>query len=137
MHIVGLIIFHILLQYTERYPAAFQIKYGRFVGVTKETPSGYQLTPAWQAGVSQASGIGSFFGTLLNGYLVAKYGQRRVVMGALVAITCFIFLQFFAPNLIVLTVAQILIGFPWGALVCFTRCSSCLRCLYKCQRHEN
>jgi len=91
--------------------AAFQIKYGRFVGVTKETPSGYQLTAAWQAGVSQASGIGSFFGTLLNGYLVAKYGQRRVVIGALVAITCFIFLQFFAPNLIVLTVAQVLIGY--------------------------
>ncbi|KAJ9666737.1 hypothetical protein H2201_003141 [Coniosporium apollinis] len=97
------------------YPS-FQIKYGRFVGVTKHTPSGYQLTAAWQAGIGNAAGIGSFFGTLLNGYLVAKYGQRRVVLGALVAMTAFIFLTFFAPNLIVLTVGQVLCGFPWGML---------------------
>jgi SP family general alpha glucoside:H+ symporter-like MFS transporter len=80
------------------------------VGVTKHTPSGYQLTAAWQAGVGNASGIGSFFGTLLNGYLVAKFGQRRVVMGALIAMSCFVFLTFFAPNLIVLTVGEVLCG---------------------------
>lgn len=90
--------------------ASFQIKYGRFVGVTKNTPSGYQLTPAWQAGVGNASGAGSFFGTLLNGYLVAKFGQRRVVIGALFAMSAFVFLTFFAPNLIVLTVGEILCG---------------------------
>lgn len=66
--------------------------------------------------MSQSSGIGSFFGTLLNGYLVAKYGSRRVVIGALIAMTLFIFITFFSPNLIVLTVGQILCGFPWGIL---------------------
>lgn len=90
--------------------ASFQIKYGRFVGVTKETPSGFQLTAAWQAGISQSAGVGSFFGTLLNGYLVAKYGQRRVVIGALFALSAFIFITFFSPNLIVLTIGQILCG---------------------------
>jgi hypothetical protein len=39
--------------------ASFQIKYGNFVGVTDSTPSEYQLTAAWQAGVNNASGIGS------------------------------------------------------------------------------
>ena len=80
------------------------------MGVTKNTPSGYQLTPAWQAGVGNVSGAGSFFVTLLNGYLVAKFGQRRVVIGALFAMSVLVFLTFFAPNLIVLTVGETLCG---------------------------
>jgi SP family general alpha glucoside:H+ symporter-like MFS transporter len=70
------------------------------VGVTPSTPSGYQLTAAWQAGTSQAPGVGSFFGTILNGYLVSRYGQRRVVIWSLVVLIGGIFLPFFAPNLI-------------------------------------
>lgn len=97
------------------YPA-FQQKFGHFVGVTAQTPSGYQLTAAWQAGIGQGSGVGSVCGTLLNGYLVAKYGQRRVVLGALVAMSCFVFICFFAPSLPVLCVGEILCGFPWGML---------------------
>ncbi|CRK39252.1 hypothetical protein BN1723_004520 [Verticillium longisporum] len=45
------------------YPS-FLIKYGRFVGVTPQSPTGYQLTPAWQAGLSQGAGVGSIFGCL-------------------------------------------------------------------------
>lgn len=48
------------------YPT-FQRKYGEFVGVTDTTRSGYQLTAAWQAGIGNASGVGAFFGTLING----------------------------------------------------------------------
>ncbi|KAH9214277.1 hypothetical protein DL95DRAFT_524002 [Leptodontidium sp. 2 PMI_412] len=97
------------------YPS-FQIKYGHFVGVSRQIPSGYQLTAAWQAGIGNASGVGSFFGTLLNGYLVAKFGQRRVVIGALAALFCFIFITFFAPNLTVLCIGGVLCGVPWGIL---------------------
>ena len=97
------------------YPS-FQRKFGRYVGVTEQTPSGYQLEAKWQAAVGQAAGIGSFFGTLLNGYLVAKYGQRKIVIGSLVAMTLAVFVVFFAPNLPVLMVGEILCGFPWGAL---------------------
>ncbi|PVH78505.1 MFS general substrate transporter [Cadophora sp. DSE1049] len=87
-------------------------KYGRFVGVSRQVPSGYQLTPAWQAGINNAPGVGSFFGTLLNGYLVAKFGQRRVVIGALMALSCFIFITFFAPNLVVLCIKKFFAGRP-------------------------
>lgn len=86
------------------------------MGVTSSTPVGYQLTPAWQAGLSQSSGVGSVFGCLLNGYLVSKYGSRRVVLGALIFLSMAIFIVFFAPNLIVLTVGEILCGVPWGIL---------------------
>lgn len=46
---------------------SFQRRFGDFVGITEQTPSGYQLKPAWTAGVSQAAGVGTFFGVLLNG----------------------------------------------------------------------
>lgn len=92
------------------------IRYGRFVGVTDETPTGYQLTPAWQAGLSQGSNVGSILGCLISGYLVSKYGSRKVQLGALIALTAFIFVVFFAPNLTTLVVGEILCGFPWGIL---------------------
>ncbi|RSL86185.1 hypothetical protein CEP52_015894 [Fusarium oligoseptatum] len=95
------------------YPS-FLIRYGRYVGVTPETPTGYQLTPAWQAGLSQGAGVGSVFGCLMCGYFVSKYGSRRVQLAALAALTAFIFIVFFAPNLPTLVVGEILCGIPWG-----------------------
>lgn len=62
----------ILMQSLFAYPT-FQQKYGSFVGVTPTTQSGYQLTAAWQAGLNNASTVGAFFGTLLNGYVCTFY----------------------------------------------------------------
>ncbi|KAH6953617.1 hypothetical protein HG530_013018 [Fusarium avenaceum] len=97
------------------YPS-FLIKYGNFVGVSPEVPTGYQLTAGWQAGLSQGGGVGSIFGCLISGYLVTKYGSRKVQLGALVALSLAIFVVFFAPSLTVLVVGEILCGFPWGVL---------------------
>ncbi|KAK2609168.1 hypothetical protein QQS21_002250 [Conoideocrella luteorostrata] len=97
------------------YPS-FLIKYGHFVEVTPETPTGYQLEPSWQAGLSQGGGVGSILGCLLSGYLVSKYGSRRVQLGALLSLSAFIFVVFFAPNLTTLVIGEILCGFPWGIL---------------------
>jgi SP family general alpha glucoside:H+ symporter-like MFS transporter len=82
--------------------------------VSKYTKTGYQIPASWQAGLGQASGVGAFFGTLLNGYLVAIFGQRRVLLVSLALLSCFLFITFFAPSLPVLLVGQILCGFPWG-----------------------
>ena len=95
------------------YPT-FQKKYGRFVGVTETTKSGYQLTPAWQAGLGNGAGVGAFFGALLNGFLVNRFGQRNTVVGALCALSCFIFVVFFANNPPTLLAGQLLCGLPWG-----------------------
>ncbi|KAF5534439.1 maltose permease MAL31 [Fusarium mexicanum] len=98
----------------------FQKKYGRFVGVSEKSTSGYQLEAAWQAAVGNGSGIGGFFankglaGALINGYLVTKFGHRRVIVYSLMILSCFIFVIFFAPNIQVLFVGQILCGMPWG-----------------------
>jgi SP family general alpha glucoside:H+ symporter-like MFS transporter len=37
-------------------------------------------------------------------------------MGALIALSCIIFIVFFAPNLPVLTIGELLCGLPWGVL---------------------
>jgi len=90
------------------YPE-FAKKYGTyFPGV------GYQLTAAWQAGLGNASGIGAFIGALLNGLLVTKFGVKRVIVGSLVFLSCTLFIVFFAPNIEVLLVGQLICGLPWG-----------------------
>jgi len=91
------------------YPE-FAKKYGTYFAGT----GGYQLTAAWQAGIGNASGIGAFIGALLNGILVTKFGVKRVIVGALVFLSCSLFIVFFAPNIEVLLVGQLICGFPWG-----------------------
>ncbi|MCJ1256302.1 hypothetical protein MMC24_004123 [Lignoscripta atroalba] len=90
------------------YPM-FKQKYGTyFPGV------GYQLTAAWQAGLSNAAGVGAFFGVLANGYLVGLFGQKRVLLGSLLVLSCFICMTFFATNIVILCVGEVLCGLPWG-----------------------
>lgn len=91
------------------YPE-FAKKYGHYAGAT----SGYQLTAAWQAGLGNASGVGAFFGALMNGYLVNKFGHKKVLLAALFFLTGFIATSFSAPNLVVLCVGQFMCGLPWG-----------------------
>jgi SP family general alpha glucoside:H+ symporter-like MFS transporter len=60
--------------------------------------------------MGQAGGVGSFFGAALNGYMVPRWGQRRVVIGSLIVLIIGIFFPFFASNLIVLTVGELICG---------------------------
>jgi SP family general alpha glucoside:H+ symporter-like MFS transporter len=54
--------------------------------------------------------VGGFIGAIINGWLVTAFGQRRVVLWSLVSMMAFIFIPFFAPNLIVLTIGEFLLG---------------------------
>jgi MFS transporter, SP family, general alpha glucoside:H+ symporter len=60
------------------------------------------------------TGVGSIFGTILNGWLVTAFGPRKVLLYTLCVMTCFLFIVFFAPSKEVLLVGQILLGFEWG-----------------------
>ncbi|KEF58498.1 uncharacterized protein A1O9_06424 [Exophiala aquamarina CBS 119918] len=95
------------------YPS-FQRKYGEFVGVSRQVPTGYSLTAAWMTGLGQAAGCGSILGTVLNGWIVAAFGPRKVLLYTLAVMTCFIFIVFFAPNKPVLLAGELLCGFEWG-----------------------
>lgn len=50
----------------------------------------------------------------LNGYLSAKFGYKKVILGALFFMNWFIFIPFFASSPEVLLVGQILCGLTWG-----------------------
>lgn len=43
-----------------------------------------------------------------------RFGQKRTILGALMLLSAFIFVPFFAPNIVVLTVGEVLCGLPWG-----------------------
>lgn len=99
---------NILMSSFYAYPS-FQKKYGVPVGDGK-----YELEGRWQVALGCASSVGTIFGVFANGYLIEKFGHRRTIMGALVVMSAFIFVTFFAPSVEVLLAGQILCGLPWG-----------------------
>jgi MFS transporter, SP family, general alpha glucoside:H+ symporter len=99
------------------YPT-FAKKYGNYY---PDIDGGtYTLTAPWQSGIGNASGVGAFFGVMLNGWLVDLYGQKRTLLGSLVALAGFVFITFFAPNIGTLTAGEVLCGLPW-----YVFCISC------------
>lgn len=92
------------------YPS-FQKRYGQPVHGDENN---YQLTGPWQVGLSTASTVGIIITLIFNGWLVEKFGHRRVIMASLVLMAAFVFITFFAKNLTHLLIGQILCGIPWG-----------------------
>ncbi|KAK2592772.1 hypothetical protein QQS21_009515 [Conoideocrella luteorostrata] len=109
------------------YPT-FQRKYGEFIGYDNDGNARYQLSAAWQAGLSDAAVVGALAGTLLNGYVVDIFGHRHVLQASLVAMIGSIFITFFSNSVAVLCVGQLIAGVPWGifATVAPAYASECL-----------
>ncbi|KAF3358077.1 hypothetical protein VDGD_03237 [Verticillium dahliae] len=91
------------------YPQ-FAKKYGQYI----DDNGKHQLSAPWQAGLSNASGVGCFIGVVLNGYLVAKFGQKRILIISLFVLSAFIFMTFFAHSIVILMIGQFFCGLPWG-----------------------
>lgn len=77
----------------------------------------HQLSAPWQAGLGNSSFIGAFFGGLINGFLVDRFGQKHIILASLALLSGFIFITFFAQNIAMLLVGQLLCGLPWGVFV--------------------
>lgn len=90
------------------YPS-FQKKYGHEV-----SPGSYQLSGSDQSILGCASSIGIILSLLINGWMVEKYGHRKVVFVCLCFMTGTIFITVFAKNVGMLIAGQILNGFAWG-----------------------
>lgn len=90
---------------------AFREKYGTYIN----EKSGYQISAPWQTGLNDIGAVGNIIGALMNGYFTPKYGHRTVMLVMLVAMTAFVFIVFFAPNLPCLLVGEFLCSIPWGA----------------------
>lgn len=79
-----------------------------------EQPDGsFELTAAWQSGLSNGALCGQILGLFLNGIIADRFGYRKTIIGALCGCVCFIFIIFFSQNLTQLLIGEILIGFPW------------------------
>lgn len=78
-------------------------------GVQQEDGS-YQIPAPWQAGLTNGSACGQIIGLMIAGHITERFGFRKTMMSGLSVLTGFIFVQFFAPSLPVLEVAQILMG---------------------------
>jgi len=98
-----------LMQNFFGYPS-FTQQFGTFYPQTDS----YQLTGAWQAGLVQGTNVGVIIGGFLNGWLSARLGYRRTLIGALICQTGFVFISFFAVNAPMLLAGQILCGLTWG-----------------------
>lgn len=96
------------------YPS-FMTKYGDYhANIQGSISEKYQVSAAWQSGLTMASGASAFFGALANGYLVDRFGKKRVLLGSLLSLVGFIFIVFFAPDVKILLLGEILCGLPWG-----------------------
>jgi SP family general alpha glucoside:H+ symporter-like MFS transporter len=70
----------------------------------------YQISAPWQTGLSNGSACGQLLGLLIAGYISERFGFRKTIMAGMATVIGLIFITFFAPNLVVLEVGQILFG---------------------------
>lgn len=99
----------ILIANLVAYPS-FKKQYGSYYPNLGQ----YYVSASWQVGLGNAANCGAIIGQFLNGYLAEKFGHRRVIMVALVFLSAFVFITFFAKSITVLCAGEVLLGVPWG-----------------------
>ncbi|KAI0544224.1 general alpha-glucoside permease [Xylaria curta] len=84
-------------------------------------PNGDRVIPAsWQNGISGATNVGEIIGLQFAGVVSERWGYRWTLIGALAAVTGFIFFPFFAGNLTVFLVGELFQGMAWGVFQTMT-----------------
>ncbi|CZT13075.1 related to alpha-glucoside transport protein [Rhynchosporium agropyri] len=81
---------------------------------------GYFISTAWQGGIGAANNCGSIIGLLLNGYLQSRFGSRKVYMGTMLLMGCTICILFFAVNIEMILIGNLICGIPWGVFQTLT-----------------
>ncbi|KAH7346988.1 putative maltose permease [Pyrenochaeta sp. MPI-SDFR-AT-0127] len=94
---------------------AFQAKYG------DELPDGsFQLKSYWQSLLTGVVQAGSLCGYWISGIVIDRLGYKKTLHLCLLAITGFVFIIFFAPNVGTLMAGEALLGVPWGIIQTLT-----------------
>lgn len=83
----------------------FQRTFGRQL-----SDGSYELSAAWQAGLTNGAIVGEILGLMLNGIIADRFGFKKTMIGALTAITGLIFIPFFSTSPVQLLVGLILMG---------------------------
>jgi SP family general alpha glucoside:H+ symporter-like MFS transporter len=82
---------------------------GRF-GIYNPVRERWEIEAKWQTGLSVGCQIGQIIGLQVTGWASERYGYRPTMLVALIALTGFLFIQFFAVNLPMLLTGYILLG---------------------------
>ncbi|RXK34294.1 hypothetical protein BBD39_05535 [Arsenophonus endosymbiont of Bemisia tabaci Asia II 3] len=70
----------------------------------------YQVSAAWQSGLSNGARAGEIIGLIIAGWITDRYGAKITTVGFLVMMIGTIFVLFFAPNIQVLVAGEVLCG---------------------------
>ncbi|OOQ86311.1 Maltose permease MAL61 [Penicillium brasilianum] len=89
-------------------------------GVLNPATGKYTISAPWRSGLSNGAAVGEIIGLFVTGLISERFGYRKTILGALVMITAFIFITFFAVDIKMLLVGEILCGLPWGAFQTIT-----------------
>lgn len=80
----------------------------------------FEVSAAWQSGLSNGARVGEIFGLILNGFAADRFGYRKTMVGFLLMMIGFIFVPFFAQDIATLQVGTVLMGVPWGVFQTLT-----------------
>lgn len=84
--------------------------FNRKFGTRDEATGKWALSAAWQSGLSNGARAGEILGLILAGWTADRYGYKVTTIASLVLMILFIFVLFFAPNVQVLVLGEILCG---------------------------
>jgi SP family general alpha glucoside:H+ symporter-like MFS transporter len=94
---------------------AFKRRFGQ------QLPDGsYDLTAAWQSGLTNGAYVGEILGLMINGWIADRIGFKKTMIGALSLVCGLIFIVFFVQSIEMLLVGLILMGIPWGVFQTLT-----------------
>ncbi|KAE8153792.1 putative MFS maltose permease [Aspergillus avenaceus] len=85
-----------------------------------QSDGSYVISAPWRSGLSNGALCGELLGLFLTGVAQDRYGYRKTIFAALFMVTGFLFILFFAQNLPMLLVGEILCGIPWGTFQTIT-----------------
>lgn len=88
----------------------FNEKYGHW----SEEAGKHQVSAAWQSGLSNGARAGEVIGLIIAGWITDRYGSKYTTNGFLVMMIATIFALFFAPNVQILVLGEVLCGkYTW------------------------
>lgn len=87
--------------------AQWRQKYGEL-----QPDGSYEVSAAWQAGLSNGANVGSIIGLFINGWISERFGYRYTIISCLTLLMGFTTIFFTAQNVETLLVAEILCGIP-------------------------
>lgn len=79
-------------------------------GTYNEANGKWAVSAAWQSGLSNGARAGEIFGLILAGFVSDRYGYKMTTIASLIMMIMFVFVLFFAPNIKVLVVGEVLCG---------------------------